>query len=290
MACVLSVATNLSLAIDRKPGWQDPAAMCFRYSAKKNEARIKAREREHVFGLAPRENIRPTDYGPVLLPEEDHLLAQGRAGNPLPADGGASVPASRLVSSLAPPSNGAHGVTRPTNVPLEEERKIICMEMRWGWKVPWDKSPLVNARSETITQVATFKPHLQNRCLILADGFYEKGIRFIQPGEPVFCMAGLWCEELSASPEIPRPRERERMSEGQVRVVGENHSEAARQTRFFTMLTTTPNDSVKPYHHRMPLIVRPEFYDAWLGNDWQTVLENPDKGPLEKLKKQPELF
>ena len=56
------------------------------------------------------------------------------------------------------------------------------------------------------------------------------------------------------------------------------------------MLTTTPNDSVKPYHHRMPLIVRPEFYDAWLGNDWQTVLENPDKGPLEKLKKQPELF
>jgi hypothetical protein len=41
--------------------------------------------------------------------------AQGRAGSPLPADGGASVPASRLVSSLAPPdSTGAHGVTRPT--------------------------------------------------------------------------------------------------------------------------------------------------------------------------------
>jgi site-specific DNA-methyltransferase (adenine-specific) len=39
----------------------------------------------------------------------------GRAGSPLPADGGASVPASRLVSSLAPPQDsGAHGVTRPT--------------------------------------------------------------------------------------------------------------------------------------------------------------------------------
>jgi len=25
--------------------------MCFRYSARKNEARIKAREREYVFGL-----------------------------------------------------------------------------------------------------------------------------------------------------------------------------------------------------------------------------------------------
>jgi tRNA-2-methylthio-N6-dimethylallyladenosine synthase len=40
---------------------------------------------------------------------------EGRAGSPLPADGGASVPASRLVSSLATPNDtGAHGVTRPT--------------------------------------------------------------------------------------------------------------------------------------------------------------------------------
>ena len=41
--------------------------------------------------------------------------SQGRTGSPLHADGGASVPASRLVSSLAPPKDGgAHGVTRPT--------------------------------------------------------------------------------------------------------------------------------------------------------------------------------
>jgi excinuclease ABC subunit A len=55
-----------------------------------------------------------------------HQTPEGRAGSPLPAAGGASVPASRiqrdeisqkrLVSSLAPPSvGGAHGVTRPTN-------------------------------------------------------------------------------------------------------------------------------------------------------------------------------
>ena len=38
-----------------------------------------------------------------------------RAGSPLPAAGGASVPASRLASSLAPPNDtGAHVVTRPT--------------------------------------------------------------------------------------------------------------------------------------------------------------------------------
>ncbi len=43
----------------------------------------------------------------------------GRAGSPLPADGGASVLASRLVSSLAPPKDGgAHGVTRPAKSPF----------------------------------------------------------------------------------------------------------------------------------------------------------------------------
>ena len=41
--------------------------------------------------------------------------AEGRTGSPLPGGGGASVPASQLVSNLAPPKpDGAHGVTRPT--------------------------------------------------------------------------------------------------------------------------------------------------------------------------------
>jgi predicted flavoprotein YhiN len=47
-------------------------------------------------------------------------LTLGRAGSPLPAAGGASVPASRLDRSLAPPPTaGAHGVARPTET-------IIC--------------------------------------------------------------------------------------------------------------------------------------------------------------------
>ena len=61
----------------------------------------------------------------------------------------------------------------------------------------------------------TFKPHLQNGCLILADGFFENGIRFIQPGEPLFAMAGLWQPD----------------------------AEGGR----FTMLTTTPNASVSAF-------------------------------------------
>jgi DNA mismatch endonuclease (patch repair protein) len=43
-----------------------------------------------------------------------HVEIRGRARSPLRASGGASVLASRLASSLAPPKLGAHGVTRPT--------------------------------------------------------------------------------------------------------------------------------------------------------------------------------
>ena len=117
---------------------------------------------------------------------------------------------------------------RPTDlapVIVPDEDSFSSREMRWGWRVPWDKSPLINAKSETLTKLPTFAPHLQNRCLILADGFFEKGVRFIQPGEALFALAGLW----------------QKFEDGDR----------------FTMLTTTPNASVSPYHHRMPFLLQP---------------------------------
>ena len=130
--------------------------------------------------------------------------------------------------------------------------------MRWGWGVPWDQSPLINAKSETVSTLDTFKPHLQHRCLLLADGFYEKGVLFRQPGGKAFCLAGLWREESGVEK--------------------------------FTMLTTLPNESVAKHHHRMPFILKPEQYDAWFGVNWQHVLAAPDHAPLEKFQPQPELF
>jgi putative SOS response-associated peptidase YedK len=83
-----------------------------------------------------------------------------------------------------------------------------------------------------------------------------------------------------------------------VRVDGEKQfnaeriqGEVSKQTaRYFVMLTTTPNASVSPYHSRMPFILRAEQLGAWIGDDWLAVLENPDRAPLEKIQKQPELF
>jgi putative SOS response-associated peptidase YedK len=181
--------------------------MCSRYTYTKDEAKIRLREKIEVFGAVPRANIRPTDLGPVIIPEHDGFA---------------------------------------------------CRVMNWGWRVPWDKSPLINSKSETLTTLATFRPHLENRCLLLADGFYEKGVLFVQREKPVFCLAGLWRDE----PDGQR----------------------------FTMLTTTPNETVVPFHHRMPFILRPEQNADWLGDKWRDVLNEPDRAPLEKIQKQPELF
>jgi putative SOS response-associated peptidase YedK len=37
--------------------------------------------------------------------------------------------------------------------------------------------------------------------------------------------------------------------------------------RTFTILTTEPNELVAPLHERMPVILAPESYDRWLGNE-----------------------
>lgn len=181
--------------------------MCSRYTYTKDEAKIRRREKIEVFGCVPRANIRPTDLGPIIVPESE---------------------------------------------------SFVCRELRWGWQIPWDKAPLINAKSETITSLATFKPHLNNRCVILADGFYEAGVLFHQPERQQFCLAGLWRDEPGGAR--------------------------------FVMLTTTPNDSVAPFHHRMPFILPPEQVEEWFSDGFARVLANPDKSPLQKYQNQPELF
>ena len=131
--------------------------------------------------------------------------------------------------------------------------------MRWGLAIPAGKRSatfLINARSETASSKPAFKRLMAGqRCLILADGFYEwkKGGKTRQPyrfrlktREP-FAFAGVWgnC-----------PGKEGRVEEG------------------FVILTTQANSVVRPCHDRMPVILGPEQCAAWLwpGN-W------PQSGP-----------
>ncbi|HZS77289.1 MAG TPA: SOS response-associated peptidase [Ktedonobacteraceae bacterium] len=124
-------------------------------------------------------------------------------------------------------------------------------ELRWGLIPAWAKdesigSKMINARAETLAEKPSFKRLLlSRRCLIVADGFYEwkqehgyKTPMYItmKDGEP-FAFAGLWDSWKNPDGET---------------------------IRTCTIITTKPNEVVEPIHDRMPAIMRPDMYDAWL--------------------------
>ncbi len=45
--------------------------------------------------------------------------------------------------------------------------------------------------------------------------------------------------------------------------------ETEEKVRTCTILTGPPNDTVKPLHDRMPVILEPELWDGWLATDLQ---------------------
>ncbi len=126
--------------------------------------------------------------------------------------------------------------------------------LRWGlvpsfWPEARGRNLLFNARAETLGARAAFRSaYERRRCLIPADGFYEwqsvPGERQRRPhlvrvaGSRPFAFAGLW--------EPPHPADPE--SRGTC-----------------TIVTTDANTLVRPIHDRMPVILPPESYGAWLG-------------------------
>ena len=127
----------------------------------------------------------------------------------------------------------------------------------WGLIPSWSKSSessrhLINARAETIAEKPAFRhAYRHKRCLIPADGFYEWVVtdNGKQPwwialaDKSPFAFAGLW--EHWESPE-------------------DGHL-----IESCTIITTKANRQIRAIHERMPLIISPEHYSAWLdpGND-----------------------
>lgn len=135
---------------------------------------------------------------------------------------------------------------------LEDEQGRRVERLRWGLIPSWAQDPrignrLINARAETLFEKPAFREAARRRrCLIVADGFYEwqkrpdgRKIPFYirrQDGG-VFGMAGIW--------------EEWRSPEGSV-------------LRTCAIITTEANERLRPIHNRMPAILLPQGYDAWL--------------------------
>lgn len=126
--------------------------------------------------------------------------------------------------------------------------KRVAQSFLWGAINPRDSKPLINARSETVATSPLFaRAFGDSRILIPADGFFEwtndrgqrKARYFQKPEGGPFAFAGL---------AIKSP-------------VNDDGDEAA------VILTTEANAQVRPYHHRMPLVIPPGEFAPWLDRD-----------------------
>ena len=113
--------------------------------------------------------------------------------------------------------------------------------MRWGFTAPFDKKLLINARAETVRQKRTFSDSVEKRrCVIPTSGFYEwdkrkSRYRFYSDNKALLLLAGIYRDEPDG--------------------------------RKYTILTTEANDSMRPVHSRMPVIVKPEELKTWILDD-----------------------
>ena len=53
--------------------------MCSHYTCKQEKAKLKLRDQILVFGFVPRGDIRPTDLGPVIIPEHEGFACRQMA-------------------------------------------------------------------------------------------------------------------------------------------------------------------------------------------------------------------
>ncbi|HEY3379472.1 MAG TPA: SOS response-associated peptidase [Armatimonadota bacterium] len=123
----------------------------------------------------------------------------------------------------------------------------------WGLVPSWAKDPgignrLINARAETLAEKPSYRTaYRRRRCLILADGFYEWyqprsqrakiPMAFHLHPQRLFAFAGLWDVW---------------------------HSPDGSEIYSCTIITTSANEFVAPYHQRMPVILQPSDYKEWL--------------------------
>jgi putative SOS response-associated peptidase YedK len=124
--------------------------------------------------------------------------------------------------------------------------------LRWGLIPHWAKDAaigprLINARGDTLAEKPAFRAAFRlRRCLVPMAGFYEwKG----EAGrKQPYCV---------------------RRSDGELFAVAGLHehwtSPQGETVETFTIVTTDANAAMQPIHSRMPAIVPPQSYDAWLG-------------------------
>lgn len=125
----------------------------------------------------------------------------------------------------------------PATVILKEGGGLFARDMKWGMAGK-NASLLINARAESVQEKKTFSDSVkERRCVIPAKHFYEwdadkNRVQFSVEGEKSVYLAGIY--------------------------------EESGEETVFAVLTTAANDSMKPVHDRMPLVLSREEIAPWI--------------------------
>ena len=187
---------------------------------------------------------------------EEFEVVESKVSEPLAADYNVA-PTKEVYAVVERPPRSGDGDTAE-----EPERQLRTL--RWGLVPSWAKDPsvgnrMINARMETVAEKPAFRrAFAARRCLLPADGYFEwypteektkagkprKQPFFIRPRDGgTLAMAGLY--------EIWRDPTRD-----------DDDPERFRWT--CTVITTDAEDDVGRIHDRMPLMVEPDRWGAWL--------------------------
>ncbi len=149
-------------------------------------------------------------------------------------------------------------------VVTQTEPGLQCSVMSWGYPLSGNSRLIINAKSENIFRLETFRKSLKNkRCLIPCTGFYEwkhegknKTKYIIRPnGEDFFYLAGLY---------------------DSYQIKGEKMDR-------FVIITAPANTQMKEVHSRMPLIVLKKAAVDWLHSGIDTTMIKNIYGMSENL-------
>ncbi|SFQ15832.1 Putative SOS response-associated peptidase YedK [Roseivivax halotolerans] len=184
----------------------------------------------------------------VTLPQDAMAqLFNARPANDLPV-----VPNSNVC-----PTDDIHVIRRGG----EDDAPRSLEAMRWGFLPRWYKALkdgplLINARAETMAEKPAFRDAARHRrCLIPASGFYE------------------WTKDEGGA---KQPWYITRTDEAPIAFAGlwQDWERNGVTCRTAAIVTCAANAEMADLHHRMPVIVEPEEWALWLGEDGKAELPN----------------
>ena len=164
----------------------------------------------------------------------------------------------RIVNELEfEMANEYNGFSFPKTPVITNKDRTVIDHLHWGLIPLWAKDDTIrqytlNAKIETLNEKPAFKDNVKNRCLIIADGFYEwkwldkKGKEkqkylITLPGEQLFAFAGLWSRWVN-------------LETGEI-------------VKSYTIITTEADQLMSEIHNskkRMPVILTRENENEWM--------------------------